>query len=213
MSKNENEDQSGFHRKHLLINKKFQMKIILKASIPLLLFFIFVFIAGFYGIFYLQNEIQFENTNDMIMEISKYFGSGYSSKDLFMNIKKYMVIFLLLLFLLTLGYMIYIFLYFSHRIAGPILRFEKTLDELLNGNLKIQIHLREKDEFKETASHFNRMLQSLQARIKRINQYNKYTKETIQEMKENASSENKEKYQKLEDLTKGIEESIHEFKF
>lgn len=213
MTENQSEDQPDFKRKNLLINKKFQMKIILKASVPLVLFFIFVFVAGFYGIFYLQNEIQFENTNEMIMAISKYFGAEYSSRDLFLDVKKYMVLFLLLLFLLTLGYMIYIFIYFSHRIAGPILRFEKTLDELLNGNLKIQIHLREKDEFKETASHFNRMLQSLQSRMKRINQFNKYTRETIHEMKENASPENKEKFQKLEDLTGGIEESIHEFKF
>jgi len=209
----EHPESQAFQRKNILINKKFQIKIILKASIPLLVFFVFVFISGFYGIYYLQKEIQFENTNEMIMTLSKYFGSEYTSQDLFSNMKKYMVLVLLLMFLLTLGYMIYIFVYFSHRIAGPVLRFEKTMDELLQGNLKLQIHLREKDEFKETADHFNRMMEALKSRIKRINQYNKYTRETLKEMMDNSSPENREKFQKLEDLTKGIEESIHEFKF
>lgn len=43
----------------------------------------------------------------------------------------------------------------SHRIAGPIYRFEKTLDLMLSGKLTDVIHLREKDEGKELAEKIN----------------------------------------------------------
>jgi methyl-accepting chemotaxis protein len=43
----------------------------------------------------------------------------------------------------------------SHRVVGPIYRFEATLDDMLKGNLNTTIHLREKDEGKELAQKIN----------------------------------------------------------
>lgn len=43
----------------------------------------------------------------------------------------------------------------THRIAGPMYRFEKTLDNMLNRKLDNTIHLRSKDEAKELAKKIN----------------------------------------------------------
>jgi len=43
----------------------------------------------------------------------------------------------------------------THRIAGPIFRFEKTLDKMLHKDLSDNIALRTKDEGKELAKKIN----------------------------------------------------------
>ena len=58
-------------------------------------------------------------------------------------------------------------LIFSHYIAGPIYRFEKTLEEMRNGNLSVHIRLRKRDEFKETAELFNQTLASLRVKVQK----------------------------------------------
>src|SRR5207244_375067 len=52
-------------------------------------------------------------------------------------------------------------LVFSHFIAGPIYRFEKTVEAMRDGDLTIVVRLRPRDEFKELAGLFNEMLASL----------------------------------------------------
>ncbi len=49
----------------------------------------------------------------------------------------------------------------SHRIAGPIYRFEQTFKEIRQGNLRARIYLRQKDEMKPLAGAFNEMMASL----------------------------------------------------
>ncbi|PYV08341.1 MAG: hypothetical protein DMG07_26115 [Acidobacteria bacterium] len=56
-------------------------------------------------------------------------------------------------------------LIFSHFIAGPIYRFEKTLETVRDGDLTVVVRLRARDEFKELADLFNQMLASLRLRL------------------------------------------------
>jgi len=58
-------------------------------------------------------------------------------------------------------------LFFSHFVAGPIYRFEKTLEEMRNGNLTMFVKLRKRDEFKETAELFNQALSSLRFKVQK----------------------------------------------
>jgi len=48
-------------------------------------------------------------------------------------------------------------LLFSHRIAGPVYRIEKTVDEIARGNLGLKIRLREGDELVSLAYMINSM--------------------------------------------------------
>lgn len=59
-------------------------------------------------------------------------------------------------------------LFFSHFIAGPIYRFEKTLEAMRDqGDLTMHVKLRKHDEFKETADLFNQTLVSLRNKVRK----------------------------------------------
>jgi len=58
-------------------------------------------------------------------------------------------------------------LFFSHYIAGPIYRFEKTLEQMRDGNLNVHVRLRKHDELQEVADVFNQALASLRHKIKK----------------------------------------------
>ncbi len=58
-------------------------------------------------------------------------------------------------------------LIFSHYVAGPIYRFEKTLEQVRDGDVSMHIRLRKRDEFKETAELFNQALASLRNKIQK----------------------------------------------
>jgi methyl-accepting chemotaxis protein len=60
-----------------------------------------------------------------------------------------------LLILLGGGFVMLASLIISHRVAGPLFRFEATLDDMLKGKLNTTIHLRDKDEGKELAEKIN----------------------------------------------------------
>lgn len=52
-------------------------------------------------------------------------------------------------------------LLFSHRIAGPLPKIYRALDEIAQGNFSVRLTLRKKDELKELADHINKMAQKL----------------------------------------------------
>ena len=49
-------------------------------------------------------------------------------------------------------------LFISHRFAGPILRMEKDLDEILSGNWNKTIKLRKKDDLAGVADRVNKII-------------------------------------------------------
>ncbi|RJO66075.1 MAG: HAMP domain-containing protein [Myxococcales bacterium] len=53
----------------------------------------------------------------------------------------------------------------SHRIAGPMFRFEKSFNDITAGNTALRVYLREKDEMKPVAVAFNQMMDSLVSRL------------------------------------------------
>lgn len=53
----------------------------------------------------------------------------------------------------------------SHRIAGPLFRFEKSLDRLKEGDLTMTIQTRDKDEFKDYCDLFNGVVGELKKKV------------------------------------------------
>lgn len=60
---------------------------------------------------------------------------------------------------------IVIVLFISHRIAGPLYRLEKSLEELGAGDLTVDVHLRQADEIKALADILNRTMKNLKEPI------------------------------------------------
>lgn len=61
-------------------------------------------------------------------------------------------------------------LFTSHRIAGPLYRMQKDVEEVASGNLKKKFNLRKTDEIKALAESFEDMTRSLRADISSIKQ-------------------------------------------
>lgn len=72
------------------------------------------------------------------------------------------------------GFVVVASLLISHRVVGPLYRFEATLDSMRKGKLDIVIKLRDKDEGKELAG--------------KINDFNRYMSETIYDMSKNSQA-------------------------
>lgn len=61
-------------------------------------------------------------------------------------------------------------LFVSHKIAGPLFRFEKELQAVAGGDLTKRISLRHKDQGKDMAESLNQMIASLHEKVVRIQQ-------------------------------------------
>jgi len=60
-----------------------------------------------------------------------------------------------------LGFIVWLGLVASHRIAGPIYRFKKAMKEVAAGSQNVRIKLRDKDQLKDVADVFNEMMDAL----------------------------------------------------
>lgn len=56
----------------------------------------------------------------------------------------------------------------SHKIAGPMFRFEKDLEDIAAGNLRKKIHIRNGDQFASVAGNLNGMVNDLHTKISEV---------------------------------------------
>lgn len=61
-----------------------------------------------------------------------------------------------------------IFIYLSHRIAGPLYRFEKTLDDISKGDVSFRVNLRKADQLKDLQPPINNLLTNIDERVKKM---------------------------------------------
>lgn len=59
----------------------------------------------------------------------------------------------------------------SHRVVGPMYRFEKAVEELKSGNYAIRIRIRKRDEFKDMEVLLNGLAESLELKRSRSMQF------------------------------------------
>jgi methyl-accepting chemotaxis protein len=121
-------------------------------------------------------------------------------------------------FLLTVGIAIVIAsIFLTHRFAGPIYRFEKSVEEMIKGNFNFIIRLRKKDEGKELANLMNELNSTISRIINEIKDISdKLGEETllISEMlkKEEHSVEIKNSLEKIREAQKKLSNILSQFK-
>lgn len=199
-------------KRRYVIDIKFQSKFIINAVIPLMLFVLVLAFGFMYAVNSIAKEYQFENTAELIQKLSMTLGNDATSGIVFQKMKLYGLLTLAALAIVMAISLSILFVLFSHRIAGPIMRIERAFEEILHGDLTHRIQLRHGDELKDTADHLNSMLDGLQGRIKRIDQMARFMEENIAQMIQDAPPEKKEALVKLDDLAKGVKEAISDFK-
>ncbi len=148
-----------YKRRKLFIKKDFQGKLILSC---------FLFVTGAGLLFNVLLGILSADS----MTIS------YANQDLQMGQTPFMLFKQALaanwfLIIIGGGFVMLASLFLSHRIAGPLFRFETTLDNMLHGHLDNSIHLRGKDEGKELAKKINELNVQLSQSFYAISQNSK----------------------------------------
>lgn len=149
-----NPENRKHQRKQYFIKKGFQFRFILKFCILLLVGVIistallFFFSKGTLTSSFRNSQLVIENTGLAILPAVIYTN-------------------LITLGLITLA-AVAITLFVSHKIAGPMYRFESELKDISTGNLRKQIKLREKDQMTDVVDGLNDMVSSIHERISGI---------------------------------------------
>ena len=145
------EPKKTYKRKDYFIKKSYQFRFILRFCIILLLGAIIstglllLFSRGSLTSTFSQSHLVIENTAQAI------FPAVFLTN----------VITLGLISLAT----IIVLLFLSHKLAGPLFRFEKEIRGIASGDLSQQIRLRKDDQIKEMAESLNFMTTSLRRKL------------------------------------------------
>ncbi len=141
-------------RKQVFVKKDFQLRFVLK--------FCFLILGGVVvstGLLFLLSQNSLTSAFNHSRLVIKSTGFAILPAVIYTN--------LIALGLITLA-TIFVTLIVSHKIAGPMFRFEKELSEIGEGNLTKKIVLRKEDQMVEMAGCLNRMVENLQGKIVEI---------------------------------------------
>ena len=150
------QDAQSYQRRNYFIKKGFQVRFIIKFCLLMLLGIVistgllFVFSQGTLTSSFQNSRLVIENTSLAILPAIIYTS-------------------LITLCLLTLA-TILVTLFISHKIAGPMFRFEKDLKEIGQGNLTKKVMLRRKDQAAELAGSITEMAALLREKVVNIRQ-------------------------------------------
>jgi methyl-accepting chemotaxis protein len=158
----------GYKRRNIFIKKELQGRIIFK-------FFLLSFagILAFALIFSLLSQDNLTITYD-----GQHLQLGKTPLVLFQDLLAAQW-----LFLVTIGVLVTLFaMLWTHRLAGPLFRFEKTLAGMAERDLNQKIVLRHKDEGKEIAELFNRVTLLLSEDIATLQHANEHLGACLQQL-------------------------------
>ncbi|MFW5781790.1 MAG: HAMP domain-containing protein [Candidatus Muiribacteriaceae bacterium] len=133
-----------FRRRIFLIKKGLQFRYMFSVMIIMLLSTIVVGWTIYYSIWNKvgnNTDFRFENITDIWNQV---------------NISLVRMVPVLIIFVAVFSLML------SHKIAGPVYRFEVSAKQIANGDLGLRIHLRKGDELTDLADVFNRMTSNLE---------------------------------------------------
>ena len=149
-----NTSSPAFKRKQVYIKKDFQTRFIIR--------FLLILLAG--GI--LSIGLTLLNTRETLT--SAFVNSKLVIQSTALAIMP-SVVFTTVITTLILGVIVVLVtLLVSHKIAGPMYRFEKDIDRIAGGDLKHRINIRKGDQFQEMASALNKMVLNLNTKLSDI---------------------------------------------
>ncbi len=95
----------------------------------------------------------------------------------------------------------------SHRIAGPMFRFEVALDNMLDKDLSDTIYLRSQDEGKELATKINAFNQEISTTLKTINSYSKAIASLLERAETKSANVPEKQLQELKSIYWNLKEN------
>ncbi len=102
-------------------------------------------------------------------------------------------------------------MFLTHRLAGPVYRLEKSLEEMLKGNFNFEIRLRSGDEAKELAQMLNEFNTRLSSQLKDIRALADDAGSRISKARESAGTEAGTELEGAEAANRRIGEILRNF--
>ena len=222
----------AYKRRNVLINKGFQLRYTLSILLTILLV-MFVTALGLYvGIWasIIENFNEFKVSQDLetARRISDYEGVRYKKGDyrlekifreaqllsqqqqdaLSKALRSVNRSFLPKAALL--GILIFALgIFVSHKIAGPMYRFERSAEAVKKGDLRVSFKVRKHDEMKKTASILEGMIDSLRGDIIKLKSAEDDLKKEVKTIAKNIPREDADN---LDGVVKKIDEIIKKYK-
>lgn len=180
-------NKQGFVRKQFFIDKKMQGRYMITFLIPMLVllcFFLVVLYAASQSIIStttsmlkeeVDNKIAVEFQDNINPPVESYQvlvkNIQNSVRDFSSDIKYRKAVLSTLLFIFGIGLLIIVVqitlltIFFSHKLAGPVFRFEKACHNLIEGNYTDKIYLRRGDEMQNLAGLLNEVIRVSNERL------------------------------------------------
>jgi len=179
--------QNNFTRKHFFIDQKFQGRYMVTFLIPMLVLLVFMIFTLYLSsqaiinttvriIKYdveskisvqLQDQQQptIERYETLLDSIQKYLRTFSSNRDFRKNLMNSLLwVFGIGVFLVVIQ-IVLLTIFFSHKVAGPVYRFEKVCNNIIKGIYTDEIRLRQGDEMQNLARLFNEALKCTRERL------------------------------------------------
>lgn len=181
-------NQKGFERKHFFIDRHLQGRYMLTFLVPMLVMLAFMLLT-----LYLASQsivisttriirdemdakttLRFQdNTQPTVAAYETLFDDMRSYlRDFSSDSKFRQALMSTLLWVFGIGLFLVIAqitmltIYFSHKLAGPIFRFERICHSVIDGDYTVSVHLRKGDEMQNLARLINEMVTISRDRIK-----------------------------------------------
>ncbi len=174
----------GYSRRKFIVKPAYQIKLALNLFIYILAYSI---ILGFVIFYPLYSEL-----NSPALGLEEQ--TRLSAMVLYLHKRVWIGLFLVAVLAAVHA------IFSSHRVVGPVFRFEKMADELIRGNYATRIRIRKKDEFKEMEARLNELAGILELKRTRDSQFYADIKtrlETISAMLEAEGAEYPEDVKRL----------------
>ena len=168
---------AGFSRTHFFIDRKFQGRYMLTMLVPMLILLGFMLVTLYMATQTLltttvrivksdveskiaielqdQQEPTIEQYKKLVAGISDYLREFSTNREF----KRSMLVSLLWVFgtgvFLVIVQLVLLTIFFSHKVAGPVFRMEKTCHSMIQGSYLNEIHLRKGDEMQNLALLLN----------------------------------------------------------
>jgi nitrogen fixation/metabolism regulation signal transduction histidine kinase len=180
-------NKQGFVRKHFFIDRKMQGRYMITLLVPMLImlvFFLIVLYSASQSIVATTTRIIKEEVDNKIaVQLQDQQNPPVDSyQALISNIKSYIrdfssdtkyrkAVLESLMWIFGIGILIIVIqialltIFFSHKLAGPIYRFEKMCHTLIDGNYTDKIYLRRGDEMQNLANLINDVIRTTDERL------------------------------------------------
>jgi nitrogen fixation/metabolism regulation signal transduction histidine kinase len=183
-------NKQGFVRKHFFIDRRMQGRYMMTLLIPMLIMLAFFLIVLYYAsqsiVATTTRIIKEEVENKIAVQTQDQQNPSVDSYQALMNnIKSYIrdfssdvkyrkAVLESLMWIFGIGILIIVVqialltIFFSHKLAGPIYRFEKMCHTLIDGNYTDKIYLRRGDEMQNLALLINEVIRTTDERLTAI---------------------------------------------